>query len=79
MKRWGFKVIAPRTVLRNIIVVLVVRLVIRILPVHSRIKTMSGHYGDERVTTRNIKLVKIMCENNLLLINGSVLVRLVVM
>jgi large subunit ribosomal protein L3 len=35
-------------------------------------KKMSGHYGDERVTTRNIKLVKIDVENNLLLINGSV-------
>jgi len=35
-------------------------------------KKMAGHYGDERVTTRNIKVVKIDAENNLLLIRGSV-------
>lgn len=35
-------------------------------------KKMPGHYGDEQVTTRNIRLVRIDKENNLLLINGAV-------
>jgi large subunit ribosomal protein L3 len=35
-------------------------------------KKMSGHYGDEKVTTRNLKLVKVDGENNLLLVRGSV-------
>jgi len=35
-------------------------------------KKMPGRYGNERVTIRNIKLVKIDKDNNLLLINGAV-------
>jgi large subunit ribosomal protein L3 len=35
-------------------------------------KKMPGQYGHERVTIRNIKLVKIDKDNNLLLINGAV-------
>jgi large subunit ribosomal protein L3 len=35
-------------------------------------KKMPGRYGNERVTIRNIKLVKVDKENNLLLINGCV-------
>jgi large subunit ribosomal protein L3 len=35
-------------------------------------KKMPGRYGNERVTIRNIKLVKIDKENNLLMINGAV-------
>jgi large subunit ribosomal protein L3 len=35
-------------------------------------KKMPGRYGNERVTIRNIKLVKIDKDNNLLLINGCV-------
>ncbi|MGC4001630.1 MAG: 50S ribosomal protein L3 [Pirellulales bacterium] len=35
-------------------------------------KKMPGQYGNERVTTRNITLVKVDAENNLLLIKGSV-------
>jgi len=35
-------------------------------------KKMPGQYGHERVTIRNIKLVKIDKDNNLLLINGCV-------
>src|SRR6185436_7978946 len=35
-------------------------------------KKMPGQYGHERVTIRNIKLVKIDTDNNLLLINGCV-------
>ncbi len=35
-------------------------------------KRMAGQYGGGRVTTRNLKLVKIDEENNLLLIGGSV-------
>jgi large subunit ribosomal protein L3 len=35
-------------------------------------KKMPGRYGHERVTTRNIKLVRIDKDNNLLLINGAV-------
>jgi large subunit ribosomal protein L3 len=35
-------------------------------------KKMPGRYGHERVTIRNIKLVKIDKDNNLLLINGCV-------
>ena len=35
-------------------------------------KRMAGRYGGCRVTSRNIKLVKIDAENNLLLVNGAV-------
>jgi len=35
-------------------------------------KRMSGHMGDERVTTQNLKLVKIDAEKGLLFIEGSV-------
>ena len=35
-------------------------------------KRMAGQYGNQRVTTRNLKLVKVDEENNLLLIGGSV-------
>jgi large subunit ribosomal protein L3 len=35
-------------------------------------KKMPGHYGNERVTTRNIDVVKVDVENNLILIRGSV-------
>ena len=35
-------------------------------------KKMPGRYGNERVTIRNIKLVKVDKDNNLLLINGCV-------
>ncbi len=33
-------------------------------------KTMPGHYGDERVTIKNIKIMKI--ENNIIYLNGAV-------
>nr|WP_044184255.1 50S ribosomal protein L3 [Pirellula staleyi] len=35
-------------------------------------KKMPGQYGSARITTRNIKLVRVDKENNLLLINGPV-------
>lgn len=35
-------------------------------------KCMPGHYGAERVTTRNLKVVKIDAENNLLVIRGAI-------
>jgi large subunit ribosomal protein L3 len=35
-------------------------------------KKMPGQYGSERVTVRNIRLVKVDAENNLLLIHGAV-------
>jgi large subunit ribosomal protein L3 len=35
-------------------------------------KKMPGHYGSERVTTRNIPLVRIDKDNNLLMIHGAV-------
>ena len=35
-------------------------------------RRMAGHLGDERCTARNIKLVRIDSENNLLLVNGAV-------
>ncbi len=35
-------------------------------------KRMPGHYGETRVTTKNLKVVKIMPEQNLLLIKGAV-------
>jgi large subunit ribosomal protein L3 len=35
-------------------------------------KRMAGHYGHERVTMRNLKVVRIDADNNLLLVNGAV-------
>jgi len=35
-------------------------------------KKMSGHMGDERVTTQNLEVVKVDAERNLLLIKGAV-------
>jgi large subunit ribosomal protein L3 len=35
-------------------------------------KKFPGHLGDDRVTTRNLKVVKVDVENHVLLINGSV-------
>jgi large subunit ribosomal protein L3 len=33
---------------------------------------MAGHYGVDRVTMRNLKVVKVDVENNLLLVKGAV-------
>jgi large subunit ribosomal protein L3 len=33
---------------------------------------MGGHMGDSRVTTRNLKVLRVDAENNLLLVEGSV-------
>ena len=33
---------------------------------------MAGRYGTDRVTTRNLKVVRVDAENNLLLVHGSV-------
>ena len=33
---------------------------------------MAGHMGNERVTVQNLQVVKVMPENNLLVIKGSV-------
>ena len=35
-------------------------------------KCMPGQYGSARITMRNVRLVKVDKENNLLLLNGSV-------
>jgi len=35
-------------------------------------KKMSGHLGDERVTTQNLEVVRVDAERNLLLIKGAV-------
>lgn len=35
-------------------------------------KKMAGHYGVDRVTMRNLKVVKVDVENNLLLVKGAV-------
>jgi large subunit ribosomal protein L3 len=35
-------------------------------------KKMAGQYGSEVVTTRNLKLVRVDLEDNLLLIGGAV-------
>lgn len=35
-------------------------------------RKMSGHYGDKRITTQNIKVVQVRPEENLLLIKGAV-------
>ena len=36
-------------------------------------KKMPGHYGAARVTVRNLKVVRIDVERNLILVNGAVL------
>ena len=33
---------------------------------------MAGHMGDERVTVKNLKLVRVDAEQNLLLVKGAV-------
>ena len=33
---------------------------------------MAGHMGDERVTVKNLKLVRIDAEQNLMLVKGAV-------
>ena len=33
---------------------------------------MAGHYGSARCTSRNLKVVRVDLENNLLLVNGAV-------
>ena len=35
-------------------------------------KKMPGHYGTDRVTVRNLRVVKVDTENNLLLVNGAI-------
>ena len=35
-------------------------------------KRMAGHYGDERVTTLNLRVVEVKPESNLLLIHGAI-------
>jgi large subunit ribosomal protein L3 len=35
-------------------------------------KKMAGHYGDERVTQQNLKVVKIDMDKGVLLVRGSV-------
>jgi large subunit ribosomal protein L3 len=35
-------------------------------------KRMAGRYGNERVTARNLKVVRVDAENNLLLVRGAV-------
>lgn len=35
-------------------------------------KRMAGHYGNARITTRNLKVVKVDAENNLLLVRGAI-------
>jgi large subunit ribosomal protein L3 len=35
-------------------------------------KRFPGHMGDERVTTRNLKVVKVDADNNVLLLSGAV-------
>ena len=35
-------------------------------------KRMAGQYGNERVTTRNLKVVRVDAENNVLLVRGAV-------
>jgi large subunit ribosomal protein L3 len=35
-------------------------------------KKMSGHMGDERVTTQNLDVVRVDVERNLLLVKGAV-------
>jgi large subunit ribosomal protein L3 len=33
---------------------------------------MAGHYGDDRVTARNLSVVQVDAENGLLLVRGAV-------
>ena len=33
---------------------------------------MAGHYGNEQVTTRNLKIVRIDAEKNMVLVEGAV-------
>jgi large subunit ribosomal protein L3 len=33
---------------------------------------MAGHYGDERITTLNLRVVEVKPENNLILVHGAV-------
>ena len=35
-------------------------------------KKMAGHYGDKRITVRNLRVVKIDAENNLVLLKGAI-------
>ncbi len=35
-------------------------------------KRLPGHMGDDRVTTRNLKVVKVDADNNVLLLSGAV-------
>jgi large subunit ribosomal protein L3 len=35
-------------------------------------KRMAGHYGDERMTALNLRVVEVRSENNLLLVHGAV-------
>ncbi|MCL6505117.1 MAG: hypothetical protein K6T86_20770 [Pirellulales bacterium] len=35
-------------------------------------KRMAGHYGHERCTVRNLRVVRLDVENNLLLVRGAV-------
>jgi large subunit ribosomal protein L3 len=35
-------------------------------------KKMAGHYGNAKTTSRNLKVVKVDVENNLLLVHGAV-------
>ena len=35
-------------------------------------KKMAGHYGAERITQQNLKIVKVDTENNLILVKGSI-------
>jgi len=35
-------------------------------------KRMAGHYGDERITTLNLRVVEVKPENNLILVHGAV-------
>jgi large subunit ribosomal protein L3 len=33
---------------------------------------MAGHMGDQRVTTQNLEVIKLLPEHNLILVKGSV-------
>jgi len=35
-------------------------------------KRMAGHYGDERITAKNLELVKVLKEENVILVHGSI-------
>lgn len=35
-------------------------------------RKMAGHYGNERVTVRNLKVVKVDAENNVILVRGAI-------